>query len=77
MDLTLISSSGTIMQTITKEQTLKPEEIKEARVSKKMTQIDVARAVGVSLAGYRLWESGAGKPIASNLEKLKKVLNVK
>ena len=53
---------------------MKPEEIKEARAKKEMTQIDVARAVGVSLAGYRLWETGAGKPATSNLEKLRRVL---
>ena len=52
------------------------ENLKQIREEKGMTQVDVAKAVGVSLAGYRLWELGAGKPTPDNLEKLKKVLEI-
>jgi len=50
------------------------EEIKEARIKKGMTQIAAAKAIGVSLAGYRLWEYGVGKPNDKNMEKIKEVL---
>lgn len=53
------------------------KEIKKAREEKGLTQVDVAIACDVSLAGYRLWETGAGRPTEKNLEKLKKALSVK
>lgn len=53
------------------------DDLKKARENKGMTQTDVARAVGVSLAGYRLWESKGGFPNEKNLEKLKVVLGIK
>lgn len=53
------------------------EEIKRLRIKKELTQIQIARLCGVSLAGYRLWETGAGKPTEKNLEKLKKALLIK
>lgn len=52
-------------------------DLKALRKKLKMTQIDVAKAVGVSVASYRLWEQGGGKPNPGNLEKLKLVLGVK
>ena len=48
--------------------------LKEVRVKRGMTQVQVAVQVGVSLGAYRLWESGAGKPIAENLVLLVAVL---
>jgi transcriptional regulator with XRE-family HTH domain len=36
--------------------------MKQKRQELKMTQIDVAIACGVSLAGYLVWERGGGKP---------------
>ena len=51
------------------------EEIRRKREEKKLTQVEVSRAVGVSLAGFRLWESGAGNPNKDNLKKLEAVLN--
>ena len=51
--------------------------IKEKRIELKMTQTDVAKAVGVSLAAYRLWELEAGKPNEENMKKLKAVLQIK
>ena len=52
------------------------EDIKKIREEKKMTQVEVSRACGVSLAGFRIWESGGGVPSPKNLIKLKKVLGV-
>lgn len=49
----------------------------ELRKQKKMTQTDVATAVGVSLGGYRLWESGGGKPAYENRKKLAALFNIK
>ncbi len=51
-------------------------EIKEARKKSGKTQIEVSREVEVSLTAFRLWESGANKPTADNLKKLKKALGV-
>jgi transcriptional regulator with XRE-family HTH domain len=51
-----------------------PEEIREARNKKDMTQIQVASAVGVSVAAYRLWEAGGGNPLPENEVKLIEVL---
>ena len=56
---------------------MKPEEIKSKREELKLTQVDVSRAVGVSLVSFRNWENGGGNPTPENLEKLKKVLGCK
>lgn len=53
------------------------ENLKEIRQEKGMTQVEVAKAVGVSLAAYLLWERGAGNPNADNMKKLKEVLKIK
>lgn len=50
--------------------------LKEQRVKKGMTQVDVAKAVGVSLVTYRLWEESASTPKEENKKKLIKVLDV-
>ncbi len=52
-------------------------DLKEARDRLNMTQIDVSKAVGVSVAAYRLWEQGGGNPGPENLKKLLKVLRLK
>lgn len=49
------------------------ENLKELRKAKGMTQTDVAKEIGVSLAGYRLWELGVGEPNRKNYEKLKEL----
>jgi len=51
-------------------------DIREARNKKEMSQIEVAKAVGVHLNTYALWEKGAGNPSPENLEKLKAVLEL-
>jgi len=48
--------------------------IKELRVEKNMTQNDVAKAVGVSMMTYQLWERGSMKPSADNAKKLKETI---
>ena len=52
------------------------QDIKKIREEKKMTQVEVSRLCGVSLAGFRIWESGGGDPSPENLKKLKSVLGV-
>jgi transcriptional regulator with XRE-family HTH domain len=51
--------------------------IKSKRLELGLTQTDVARAVGVSLAAYRLWELEVGKPNEENMKKLMEVLELK
>jgi len=51
------------------------EEIKKIREKKNMTQVEVSRAIGVSLSIFRYWEMGGGKPKPANLEKLEAILN--
>lgn len=55
---------------------IKPMEMRKARKSLELTQIEVAIAVGVSAPAYRLWESGGTKPTEDNEAKLRKVLNL-
>jgi len=47
---------------------------KQKRLDLKMTQIKVAKACGVSLMTYQLWEREAMKPNEENMKKLIKVL---
>jgi transcriptional regulator with XRE-family HTH domain len=50
---------------------------KDRRKKLSLTQTDVAKAVGVSLYTYQLWERGVATPIPENLKKLKSVLEIK
>lgn len=49
--------------------------ILEKRKALGMTQVEVAKAVGVSLQAYILWEKEVNKPNEDNAKKLDKVLN--
>jgi len=49
---------------------------KEARKRLGMTQSDVARAVGVSLNAYQMWEHHVGKPNPEHAVKVRKVLEL-
>lgn len=48
--------------------------LKDIRLDRGMTQVGVAKKVGVSLSAYRLWEQGVGRPTTDNLYLLKGVL---
>lgn len=50
--------------------------LKDIRQKKKMTQIEVANAVGVSVEAYRRWENGGGGATIKNLKKLNSVLGI-
>lgn len=50
------------------------ENIKEKRLKKELTQIEVAKHCNVSLTSYRLWESGVQRPTPENMKKLKNIL---
>ena len=50
------------------------EELKTKRTIAKKTQVEMAKAVGVSLQAYRWWEQGVSNPKPENLIKLKFVL---
>lgn len=47
--------------------------LKKMRVEAKMTQFDLARAIGVSVNTIIKWENEVSKPNNENLNKLKEV----
>ena len=51
-------------------------DLKKARLKKEMSQVEVAKAVGVHINTYVFWERGVSNPGADNLKKLKKVLDI-
>lgn len=51
--------------------------IKELRLAKGLTQMQLAIAVGVSIPSIQFWENGASTPNDENMAKLKEVLGVK
>ncbi|NCB50197.1 MAG: helix-turn-helix domain-containing protein [Alphaproteobacteria bacterium] len=50
------------------------ENLKEARLKAGITQMELARKIGVSLTTLCKWENGVGKPSKENAEKLAKAL---
>ena len=50
------------------------EHLKETRQKKGLTQMKIAKGVGVSLNAYIRWENGVAKPTEENLEKLENIL---
>jgi len=52
--------------------------IKEARLKKGYTQLQMAQMIGVAHLTYILWEKGVTKnPTPENKEKLEKILGIK
>jgi len=52
------------------------KDLKKKRVEAKMTQFDLARAIGVSVNTIIKWENEVSKPNNENLNKLKEALNI-
>jgi transcriptional regulator with XRE-family HTH domain len=52
------------------------KELKDIRTRKGLTQLQVAKACGVSLLTYRLWEMGANEPNRKNYDALLSALDV-
>lgn len=52
------------------------DNLKEIRISKGMTQIDLAKLIGVTMNSIARWEQGANRPSAENMDKLKKELEI-
>ncbi|MGL6120175.1 MAG: helix-turn-helix transcriptional regulator [Fusobacteriaceae bacterium] len=50
--------------------------LKEKRLEMKLTQIDLAQKVGVSMNTIILWEREVSEPNEENLKKLKEVLAI-
>jgi len=48
--------------------------LKELRNEKKLTQLDLAKLVGVTLNTYANWEKGANEPNEDNMKKLIEIL---
>lgn len=53
------------------------KDLRDRRLKKGYSQIEIAKLVGVTANTYRNWEYGANEPSEENLEKLKEVLNIK
>lgn len=51
------------------------ERMKSIRIGKKLTQLEMAKLIGVTLSTYRNWELGANQPSDINEQRLKEVLN--
>ena len=47
--------------------------LREARIEKRMSQVDACKAVGVSLNTYTMWERGAGGASPENAERIRSV----
>ena len=50
--------------------------LKELRLDRGFTQVELARKVGVSLNAYVKWEQGVMNPNEENEKKLKEVLKI-
>ena len=50
--------------------------LKQARIDHKLTQADVAYAIGTSVRTYQKWESGETTPDGHNLLRLMNWLNI-
>lgn len=46
------------------------QKMKEARINKKLSQIDCAKNCGVSVVAYQYWERGLCMPKKDNLERV-------
>ena len=51
--------------------------LREARLKAGLTQMELARKVGVSITTIRGWEYGGWNPDQQNKEKLYKILEIK
>lgn len=52
------------------------ERLKNLRKKVGLTQVDVARKLGISQQAYASWERGVKKPTQENLVKIAKIFNV-
>jgi DNA-binding XRE family transcriptional regulator len=52
------------------------KDLKKMRVEAKMTQFDLARAIGVSVNTIIKWENEVSKPSEGNLNKLKELFDI-
>ena len=51
-------------------------DIKSKRLELGLTQVEIAKACGVSLVTYQLWEKEASTPNEENMKKLLKTLEL-
>jgi DNA-binding transcriptional regulator YiaG len=56
---------------------MKPKEIKDARSKKKMTQAELAAALGVTVTTVARWETGKCEPSPLAEQRLREVLAVR
>ena len=52
------------------------KDLKQLRIDRGFTQVELARQVGVSLNAYIKWEQGVSNPNEENEKKLKEVLQI-
>ena len=60
-----------------RRQIMDTKNLKNIRLDRGLTQVKVARDVGVTLNTYVKWEQGVMKPNEENAKKLKEVLGLK
>lgn len=51
------------------------DNLKEERLKRGWSQMDVCAKIGVALITYQLWERGISTPFPRNLEKIKEVFS--
>ena len=51
-------------------------DIRAERKTRKLSQVDLAKLVGVSMVTIQLWERGATSPSEENYQKLLKALEI-
>ena len=52
------------------------ERLKKLRKKARLTQVDIARKLGISQQAYASWERGIKKPTQENLVKIAEIVNV-
>lgn len=57
------------------ERIMERNDLRERRKALGLSQMELARLVGVSLPTIQIWERGVSKPKPENREKLERVLN--
>ena len=53
------------------------DNLKDLRKKEGMTQIDLAKKIGVTMNSIARWELGANKPSEENLDKLRETFGIK
>lgn len=53
------------------------QRLKDIRIAKGLTQLEMAKMLGVTVGTYRNWELGANDPNEINMYRIKEILEIK